>query len=102
MVHITLHCTFGRLDKRWKKNGCSIKTKIRLYNAIVVSTLLYESETWPMTVANKKRREAAHHRWLRRIHQCVMPRQRHKQKYKGEDGTGAMLVLTCSDAQNVQ
>src|SRR6218665_3524034 len=58
---------FGRLDKIWKKNGCSTKTKIRLYNVIVVSTLLYGSETWPMTVANRKRLEAAHHRWLRTI-----------------------------------
>src|SRR6218665_988605 len=59
------------------------------YNAIVVSTLLYGFETWPMAVANRKRLEAAHHRWLRRIyHDCVIPRQNHKQKYKEEDGTG--------------
>ena len=37
---VKANATFGRLDKIWKKNGCSIKTKIRLYNAIVVSTLL--------------------------------------------------------------
>src|SRR6218665_835720 len=61
------NATFGRLDKIWKKNGCRIKTKIQLYNAIVVGILLYGSETWPMTVANRKRLEAAHHRWLRRI-----------------------------------
>lgn len=45
------------------ENGYSIKTKIQLYNAIVVSTLLYGSET----VANRRRLEAANHRWLRRI-----------------------------------
>src|SRR6218665_3665398 len=50
------------MTKKWV-----IKTKIRPYNDIIVSTLLYGSETWPMTVANKKRLEAAHHRWLRRI-----------------------------------
>ena len=61
------NATFRELDKIWKRNGCSIKTKIRLYNAIVVSILLYGSETWPMTVANRKRLEAAHHRWLRKI-----------------------------------
>ena len=38
---VKANATFGRLDKIWKKNGCSTKTKIRLYNAIVVSTLLY-------------------------------------------------------------
>ena len=61
------NAAFGKLTKIWKKNGFSMKTKIRLYNAIVLSTLLYGSETWPMTVANKKRLEAAHHKWLRRI-----------------------------------
>jgi len=45
------------MTKKWV-----IKTKIRLHNDIVVSTLLYGSKTWPMTVANKKRLEAAHHR----------------------------------------
>src|SRR5678815_1059782 len=33
----------------------------------VLSTLLYGAETWPMTVANRKKLEAAHHRWQRRI-----------------------------------
>lgn len=61
------NAAFGRLEKVWKSNGCSLKIKIRLYEAIVLSTLLYGAETWPMTVANGKRLEAAHHRWLRRI-----------------------------------
>jgi hypothetical protein len=58
---------FGKLDKIWKSNGCSLKTKLRLHNAIVLSTLLYGAETWPMTAADGRRLEAAHHRWLRRI-----------------------------------
>src|SRR3984885_2110199 len=58
---------FGRLEKIWKTSGLSIKIKIRLYEAVVVSTLLYGAETWPMSVVNGKRLEAAHHRWLRRI-----------------------------------
>jgi len=33
----------------------------------VLSTLLYGAETWPITVVNGRRLEAAHHRWLRRI-----------------------------------
>jgi len=55
------------LEKIWKSNGCSVDTKVRLYESIVLSTLLYEAETWPITVANGRRLEAAHHRWLRRI-----------------------------------
>jgi hypothetical protein len=61
------NAAFGRLGKIWKENGYSIKTKIRLYSALVVSTLLYGSETWPMTANNRKRLEAAHHKWLRSI-----------------------------------
>ena len=64
-----------------------MRTKIRLYNAIVLSTLLYGSETWPMMVANRKRLQAAHHKWLRRILHSIMARQNIKQNYKREDGT---------------
>src|SRR6218665_899128 len=51
----------------WKSTDCSVDTKVRLYESIVLSTLLYGAETWPITVANGRRLEAAHHRWLRRI-----------------------------------
>lgn len=44
----------GKLKGIWKNNGCSLKSKIHFYDAIVLSTLLYVSETWPVTVANKK------------------------------------------------
>jgi len=32
------------------------------YEALVLSTLLYEAETWSMSVSNTKKLEAAHHR----------------------------------------
>ena len=32
-----------------------------------MSVMLYGAETWPMTVANMKRLEAAHHRWQRKM-----------------------------------
>src|SRR6218665_3210547 len=46
------NAAFGRLDKILKKNECNIKTNFRLYDAIVVSALIYGSATWPMRVAN--------------------------------------------------
>src|SRR6218665_3120961 len=55
------------MGRNWFRSASRPNAKIQLYNAIVVSTLPYGSETWPMTVANRKRLEAAHHRWLRRI-----------------------------------
>ena len=39
----------------------------RLNEALVLSTLLYESETWPLMVASMKRLEVAHHKCQRKI-----------------------------------
>jgi len=61
------NAVFGRLERIWKSNRCIIDTKVRLYESIVLSTLIYGAEIWPITVANGRRLEAAHHRWLRRI-----------------------------------
>jgi len=58
---------FGRLNNIWKNKTLSTKIKIRLYESLVMSTLLYAAETWPMTVANMKKLEAAHHKWQRKI-----------------------------------
>jgi len=58
---------FGRLNTIWKCKCLSCNIKIRLYKSLVLSTLLYASETWPMTVVNMKKLEAAHHRWQRKI-----------------------------------
>jgi hypothetical protein len=59
--------TFGRLTNIWRNKRLSLQVKIRLYESLVLSTLQYGTETWSMTVANQKRLEAAHHKWLRRI-----------------------------------
>jgi len=56
----------GRLTNIWRDNGLSLHTKIRLYEALVLSTL-YGAETWSMSVSNTKKLEAAHHRWQRKI-----------------------------------
>ena len=38
---------FGRLHKRvWKNKHLTTKTKISVYRAVVLTTLLYGSETW--------------------------------------------------------
>jgi hypothetical protein len=58
---------FGRLNNIWRNKRLNYKIKIRLYEALVMTTLLYGAETWPMTVVNMKRLEAAHHRWQRKI-----------------------------------
>src|SRR6218665_2607162 len=56
------------LTKSGRKTDVALRLRSDyIYTAIVVSTLLYGSETWPMTVANRRRLEAARHRCLRRI-----------------------------------
>src|SRR6218665_257159 len=63
---------------------------VQLYTAIVVSSLLYGYDTWPMTVANRRRLEAAHHKWLKRIlHLSWNDKIKNKSiRYTLQDGAG--------------
>ena len=56
------NCAFGRLYKRvWNNKHLRIKTKISVYRAVVLTTLLYGSESW-VTYRN-------HIKLLKRFHQ---------------------------------
>src|SRR6218665_1339999 len=59
-----------------------------LYTAdiVVLSMLLYGSETWPTTMANRKKPDAAHNKWLKRI--LHISWRDKKQGRVGKDGTG--------------
>jgi len=41
---------FRRLENMWTSSSLSLKTKLQLYSAEVVSTDIYASETWKSTV----------------------------------------------------
>ena len=41
--------------------------KTRLYEAIILSTLLYGADVWPLTATLTNSLDAAHHRWQRSI-----------------------------------
>ena len=56
--------TFGQLFEIWRSK---IETKLRIYNAVVISTLLYGSETWATTLSEEKRLDVFDNRCLRRI-----------------------------------
>ena len=60
---------FGRLKSIWKNRHITIRTtlKVRLYESLVMSTVLYGAELWLLTVAQKKKLEAAHHKFQRRM-----------------------------------
>ncbi len=57
-----------RLNQRvWSNNNLTVKTKLCVYKACVLSTLLYSSETWTTHVRHEKKLNSFHLRCLRRI-----------------------------------
>ena len=60
--------TMARLSKRvWTNSKLSEHTKIQVYRACVVSTLLYGSESWTIRARQEHKLNAFHMRCLRRI-----------------------------------
>ena len=60
--------SYGRLQQRlWSERGIKLTTKIQVYQAVVISTLLYGCETWIQYRAHIKQLEQFHLRCLRRI-----------------------------------
>ena len=59
---------FGRLrDKLWNKHEISLPTKIMVYKAVVIPTLLYGSEAWTPYKVMIKKLDSFHMRCLRQI-----------------------------------
>ena len=59
---------FGKLWARvWSQSNITTNTKVALYRATVLTTLLYGCETWAATRRQLKKMEAFHHRCLRRL-----------------------------------
>jgi len=58
---------FGRLKSVWKNRHISATLKVRLYESLVMSTMLYGAELWPLTVAQKKKLEATHDKFQRKM-----------------------------------
>ena len=60
--------TFARLTNRvWKNNKLTVRTKMAVYSACVLSTLLYGSESWTLYSRQERRLNTFHMRNLRRI-----------------------------------
>jgi len=58
----------NKLSKIWNNRSFSIQVKMRLYNSIVVPTVLYGAETWAVTKTREKRMDSFDSRNLWRIH----------------------------------
>ena len=60
--------TFGRLKKSvWERQGISHRTKVKVYRAVVLTTLLYGCETWTIYRRHEKQLHQFHLRCLRSI-----------------------------------
>jgi transcription termination factor 2 len=58
--------SFGRLrDKVWDRRGLSVETKLKVYKAVVLPSLLYACETWTIYSRHAKQLNAFHMRCLR-------------------------------------
>ena len=60
--------SFGRLYKRvWNSHSLRLTTKIKVYRAVVISTLIYGAETWTLYRRQVRLLERFHQRCLRSI-----------------------------------
>ena len=59
---------FGRLRSSvWERKGVSLWTKLSVYKAIVLTTLLYASETWTVYQRHAKKLNRFHLNCLRKL-----------------------------------
>ena len=58
---------FSELKNVWSKKSIQMDTKFKLYNAIVISTLLYGAETWALRATDEARLNAFGAKCIRRI-----------------------------------
>ena len=56
----------------WKSTTLSPNSRLQLYNALVINTLLYACETWAITSQHLHRLEVFHNRCLRRLKGVTM------------------------------
>ena len=59
--------TMAKLDKVWRSKDISFPTKMKLYRALALSTLLYGCESWTMTAETTKRVQSFETKCFRRM-----------------------------------
>jgi hypothetical protein len=59
--------TFGSLNRVWKTKTLLRRTKAKLYKALILSIMLYNSEVWPVKKQDMKALEGAHFTMVRRM-----------------------------------
>ena len=94
--------TFAKLShKVWENSKLSIKTKIDVYKACVLSTLLYASETWTLYAKQEQKINVFHMRKLRSILNIKCFKQRGSSESRNTESTltdyttATPMVRTC-------
>lgn len=64
---------FGECSKLWNTEGISLKTRLRLYNALVIPVLMYNAGTWALTIAQSKKLDTYHRKQLRKVLRIKWP-----------------------------
>ena len=59
--------TFGRLREVWDKRGINLMTKLKVYRAVVLPSLLYACETWTVYSRHARQLNSFHMRCLRKL-----------------------------------
>ena len=62
---------FRELDKVWRDRNINLDTKMKFYNACVLSTLMYAAECWTLTERDEARLDAFDMRCQRKILRVV-------------------------------
>lgn len=74
---------FSKCIKLWNTNGISLKTRLRLYNALVIPVLMYNAGTWALTSAQSKKLDVFHRRHQRQVLKVRWPQKiSNKKLYK--------------------
>jgi hypothetical protein len=88
---------FSKLTKGlWQRNDIRLKTKLRVYNAMVVPVALYGSESWTMSAVVKRRLDVFDGRCLRRILGIRWPRTVSNEELRKRTGQPEMSELGVS------
>ena len=89
-------CSFGRLqDRVFKNHQLRLKTKMKVYSAVCLSTLLYGSEAWTLYVRHTKALEAWHIKSLRSILGITWwDRKTHEEIFRRTDSSSLETLLS--------
>jgi len=83
---------FGRLVNIWKSNSISLPVKVKLYESLVISTLLYGTELWPLPVTQMKKLEATHHKFQRRLLGITRKDQVRNEEIRKKTGLQELII----------